>query len=328
MATNGGNIEDIFREAFESHEMSVSPDVWAGVQSSLAGSAAAGSAAATGTGFMLKAAMVVGVSTLVAVGTVSEIQYQSEEEAVVNVEQAAPETHGNTSDAALYTEDQVATDQEGVAMSDTEVEVPSSEASAEVASDMGTAQPDDSPINYSIRGSVTDRSPRENIESSNEQVAATTASSAESADDQEVADQNPTVQAPAEKENQPEKEERTPVVVQTVEPAEEQEEEVKGSAAIFHHAAKAFISADGDGTNDCFSTQAEHVQSFYIRIYDKGGQLLFQSDVLDFKWCGTDLSGRPLPDKTVCYYQIEAVGEDAALYTRSNARGSITVFRR
>lgn len=328
MATNEGNIEDIFREAFESHEMSVSPDVWAGVQSSLPGAAATGTVAATGTGFMLKAAMVVGVSTLVAVGTVSEIEYHSEEGTTVNVEQVAPETDPNAFSAAQYNEDPTTPNREGVTMTQPSDEALSNGTNTETTSDAETTEPGESPLDYSIRGSIKVRAARENVRSNNEQQAATTASSAEDTPGDETAQQTIMQETPAEEDDKPKQEEVTPTVAQSEPMEEEKEEEVQGSAAIFHHKAKAFISADGDGTNDCFTTRAEHVRSFYIRIYDKGGQLLFQSDLLDFEWCGTDLSGRPLPDKTVCYYQIEAVGENAEMYTRSNARGSITVFRR
>lgn len=68
------------------------------------------------------------------------------------------------------------------------------------------------------------------------------------------------------------------------------------------------FSPDGDGINDFFQLQQGYTPpdnfGFKVKVYDRWGQLLFQSGSADFKWDGT-VDGKPLTEG-VYFWIIEA----------------------
>lgn len=341
MATNEGNIEDIFKEAFESHEMSVSPKVWAGVQSSLAASgAAAGGTVTAGSSIMFQAAAVVGITSLVAIGTVSEIQHQTQDEQpVANIENVQTPTETSTPDVVSYpteessaqadkTKDEVQTLSSGAkdeAVATAEVEHGQVDASThETSPEEQQVDRGDAPV---VPAQVAPATTAVASQEEKGQESGTTIGSEKPA--QEEAANHATANSQIEKET-PIQEQPAPIVVNDPQPEQEEERPTK-TTARFTHRANGWISADGDGTNDCFDVQGWEkvdVNTFYIRITDRAGQMVFESRDINFEWCGTDKSGRPLPDKTTCFFQIRAAGTDGLPYQESNAKGAITVIRR
>ncbi|HYV90630.1 MAG TPA: PKD domain-containing protein [Chitinophagales bacterium] len=82
------------------------------------------------------------------------------------------------------------------------------------------------------------------------------------------------------------------------------------------------FTPNGDGINDVFSVLGFHLQSVNISIFNRWGQLIFQSSDIDHGWDGT-YNG--LPEETGVYVYLAGIvfltGEQAT------AKGSITLIR-
>lgn len=68
------------------------------------------------------------------------------------------------------------------------------------------------------------------------------------------------------------------------------------------------FTPDGDGRNDFFQVYGIGLQDFEMSIYNRWGELLFQSDNIDNHWDGTS-NGRKVPTGTYVY-RIKAKGFD------------------
>ena len=70
------------------------------------------------------------------------------------------------------------------------------------------------------------------------------------------------------------------------------------------YAPNAF-SPYGDGVNDLFSIKGQGVQNYALEIFNRWGQLVFQSDDLDIAWNG-EYRGSQVPVGTYVY-QVKAL---------------------
>lgn len=336
MENSQDQIVKLFKEGLQGHEIPVNEGVWAGIQSFLTAQSAAGSGGSIG---LIKAAAVVGISTVSVIGALNEVKLANQEanQEVNSIEllsDQADESNFNTdadvtqaeewSDANQMIENQAEqssnnaieteTAQSGLVVSNPELESKVEDGLAEEISkenlDNGTSNQslpkvkDDLHVNsVADKGADALAEKGENTEPADKEVEGQEAN---------VADQDET---PAEDQGAFENE------------LEERKEELVCSLKLTHD-AKAFISADGDGTNDCFEAEgAEAAASFQIQIWTRTGDLLFESKDPRFKWCGTDRFGNKIDNHTVCYYQIVATDDRGLVYEARNAKGSITVFR-
>jgi gliding motility-associated-like protein len=78
-----------------------------------------------------------------------------------------------------------------------------------------------------------------------------------------------------------------------------------------------------DGINDLFTVVAENLATFEMLIYNRWGELLFQTNSIDPGWLGFSDNGYSYPDG-VYDYRINATGKDGQVYERS---GSVTLIR-
>jgi gliding motility-associated-like protein len=78
-----------------------------------------------------------------------------------------------------------------------------------------------------------------------------------------------------------------------------------------------------DGINDLFSVVAENLVRFEMLIYNRWGELVFQTNSALPGWKGFSDNGYSYPDGTYMYH-INALGKDGQVYERS---GSVTLFR-
>ena len=78
-----------------------------------------------------------------------------------------------------------------------------------------------------------------------------------------------------------------------------------------------------DGINDLFTVVAENLATFEMLIYNRWGELLFQTNSIDPGWLGFSDKGYSYPDG-VYDYRINATGKDGQVYERS---GSVTLIR-
>nr|MBP6722192.1 gliding motility-associated C-terminal domain-containing protein [Bacteroidia bacterium] len=57
------------------------------------------------------------------------------------------------------------------------------------------------------------------------------------------------------------------------------------------------FSPNGDGLNDFFQVTYVNMETLTVKIYDRWGKFLFESNDKDFKWDG-NFNGNPLPEGT------------------------------
>jgi len=92
-----------------------------------------------------------------------------------------------------------------------------------------------------------------------------------------------------------------------------------GQTAIFIPNA---FSPNNDGANDIFYVRAKNLTKFYLAIYDRWGELVFESNDLNDGWDGT-FKGKPI-DPAVFGYYVEGVCEREENFS---FKGNITLIR-
>jgi gliding motility-associated-like protein len=86
------------------------------------------------------------------------------------------------------------------------------------------------------------------------------------------------------------------------------------------------FSPNDDGFNDLFSVFGTDIQSLRLRIYDRWGELIFESAALDAAWDGV-FRGKPAdPGVYIWVADIEEFRADGALF-RSIESGNLTLIR-
>lgn len=96
--------------------------------------------------------------------------------------------------------------------------------------------------------------------------------------------------------------------------------EVKKVDGIYSPSA---FSPNGDGRNDLFRVGAYNVQNFEIKVFNRWGQKVYESQNPDFAWDGTDPSGNPIKEGVYVY---TVVGFDINGNQISDTR-TLTVIR-
>ena len=81
------------------------------------------------------------------------------------------------------------------------------------------------------------------------------------------------------------------------------------------------FSPNGDRINDFFVITSKNIETFYITIRDLKGNVLFESNEVDFRWYGTDLGGNKMPNGEYLY-QMFAKGFDGTEFKNA---GTITI---
>lgn len=322
MENNQNHIEDIFRDAFANHEMEVSSKVWAGVQSGIAAQGAAGTAAISTV--MFKAAAVIGLTSVVAIGTVNEIKLQSDiapQNEVLVIENEATETYNEA--AQVEANDWVALEETQVVITPIENESTTKIVDAEeITHDANFAE------EVSDQGDVASNEVENAASSKEPKPEGDQSSKAKNSSDDSEPKNKIEKSKQEEKTPQPKAREEAPVDTPQNLEEEKEEEEEKVCSIDFAHQAMGYISPDGDGANECFRLEdATQAQSFQITIFTREGVQVFQSRDPNFSWCGTDNFGNVLPNRTMCYYHIQASDENDIPYTKKNAKGSIQIFR-
>jgi gliding motility-associated-like protein len=301
------DIEQLFKEAFANHEMEVGSHVWAGVQSALSAKAAVTSAA--GASAFAQAAAVVGVASIIALGAVNEtVLFQ--------------QNHLPAAEITIKENPEV---ESLNAVFESESKESTSDNSNDSEINSIVASSEDKPQKVDLIEPLVEPKVRNdaNLKSDLDEDAKNTIA-------RNDANKEPIKSSNAIKAETP----RGPTKI--AQPAEEpglasesesSETPKKDCQIHFSHQAKTYISPDGDGTNDCFHVEGgASVVDFHVRIWTRGGELLHESNDINTQWCGTDRSGKIIPNRTMCYYEIIAVDSEGLLYSQKNARGSIMVI--
>jgi len=82
------------------------------------------------------------------------------------------------------------------------------------------------------------------------------------------------------------------------------------------------FSPNGDGANDYFYIESFNMRSWYIIMFDRWGNKIYESTDLNFRWDGT-LNGQPLPEGTYVY-QLTGYALNGYPVERS---GTVLLFR-
>ena len=78
-----------------------------------------------------------------------------------------------------------------------------------------------------------------------------------------------------------------------------------------------------DGINDLFAVAAENLTAFEMLIYNRWGELVYQTNSIQPGWKGFSDNGYSYPDG-IYLYRVDAVGQDGQVYHK---KGSVTLFR-
>jgi gliding motility-associated-like protein len=85
------------------------------------------------------------------------------------------------------------------------------------------------------------------------------------------------------------------------------------------------FTPDGDGLNDVFKAETEYVESFELRIYDRWGNLVFESNDANTGWNGDTSGGRLTSGENLIYnYIYKAVSWSGDI---KQGRGVVTLLR-
>ena len=90
---------------------------------------------------------------------------------------------------------------------------------------------------------------------------------------------------------------------------------------IFIYGPNAF-SPDGDGNNDVFKFKGMGIETFELMIFDRWGELLFQTNDINMGWDGT-YKGRPVP-VGVYVYKVKAASYEKVV---SRLTGSVNLIK-
>lgn len=297
------NMETVFRQALANHETEVSAKVWAGVKAKIASQVLGSASHAAQGGFFSNAASIIAISTIVGIGSINEV-------ALYHSSQPEVFTESHLSDQSIDQPEQIKVDQHSVVLSETDEIVTPQQADASHV-----------PAQFQATGKIVNPSefnePASPAKDGNVELNKTSSSLSTAPNDSEAIQQSPITQTPVAP---------TPEIPAIPELANKSVENPV-CAIRLNHAAKAFISPDGDGTNDYFSVEtSQEVSNFFIRIFTQQGKLVFESNDINFRWNGTDERGNILPNHTVCYYQINAFDQNGTPYSAKNTKGSITIF--
>ena len=318
MENNQKHIEEIVKEAFASHEVEVGAHVWANVQAGMVANTAG--AVATGATSLMKAASIVGLSTVTLLGGINEVALLTNDsvashDQVIDAANPVPQTENVV----------IVSDDAWSAKENTQTFEPESSRAAEIEI------VEEAPTNAITRALIDD------------EIADAGNQTPELVEENDSNSENtaPTTQQEAPAKNTSPKSEPAKGVDNVLPTKEDEEDEDNSEPTVsvddvvptkcaieFTHKARTHITPNGDGSQDCFSVQGiENVESFHIRIWTQAGELLAESSDVNFSWCGTDRRGKVLENRSSCYYQVDAFDANGLQYKAPNARGHIMVFR-
>ncbi len=82
------------------------------------------------------------------------------------------------------------------------------------------------------------------------------------------------------------------------------------------------FTPNGDGINDSFGVKGEGIGVFKLQIFNRWGELVFESDDIYKFWDGT-YQGERITSTDVFVYQVKAVGKNNV--TLPEERGNVTL---
>lgn len=289
------DIQELLREKLQSHEVTPSDAVWKNVSNSLSNAAVSSGAAASGTSLLLKvAAVVVGVSSIGVAAyfilNADENPTQKEIQTIIT-----PGTEGVGSgdlDESIVTEPAIESSVKSVTSENTSLseEVNLSEPMNSVATE-GQAMLNEAPENLPTNDESNMLGRFEPAESLPKEAETenTAAVPPPPVPDAIVAD-----------ETSVEMEEETILESQDIQ--EEIEENQEPMEVEQELVLPNIFTPNNDGVNDYFEIQMSEKSDFQIIVIDQANKVIFQSNLVDFRWDGTLPGGEPVPSGNYIYY--------------------------
>jgi len=84
------------------------------------------------------------------------------------------------------------------------------------------------------------------------------------------------------------------------------------------------FTPNGDGFNDTFKPDAEHLETLEVSIYDRWGKQVGEFNTIDGSWDGKNMHNKKEASDGVYYYILSATGKDKVVY---NLQGTVTLIK-
>lgn len=283
------DIQDLFREKLQSHEVIPSKGVWQGVSSSIANTAVSTGAGA-GTSILLKVAVaVVGVSGL-SIATYFVVQ---EEQSIPSQRTSSSiEIENNTASTAKAESTLIQKETQEESNS-TEIESNSIANEAVVINEQ-----------LAINGQFEE----DNLETVNndpvieESIAVSNIVIPEEPISSDVED---VIESVNENPIPSELSSNVPSTLESETAVTENEEEIEDLIDLREEeeiSLPNIFTPNNDGTNDFFEIAISEKQDFQIVVIDQTNTVIFQSDNVNFRWDGTLPGGEPAPSGNYVYF--------------------------
>jgi gliding motility-associated-like protein len=82
------------------------------------------------------------------------------------------------------------------------------------------------------------------------------------------------------------------------------------------------FTPDGDGVNDAFGVKGKNIVSLKMKIYNRWGELVYETQQLNDTWDGT-YNGTPITSTDVFVYTVSAISVDGNILPEEN--GTVTL---
>lgn len=82
------------------------------------------------------------------------------------------------------------------------------------------------------------------------------------------------------------------------------------------------FTPNGDGINDFFGVKAQNIAQFNLQIYNRWGELIFESSNITDLWDGT-YQGEAITSTDVFVYTVKAIGINGTILPEEN--GTVTL---
>ena len=83
------------------------------------------------------------------------------------------------------------------------------------------------------------------------------------------------------------------------------------------------FTPNGDGINDFCAVKGKNLATFQMKVFNRSGHVIFESQSIDNSWDGKNIFGENIPTGTY-FYLISARGIDGKVYEHT---GPITLSR-
>jgi len=289
------DIQELLREKLQSHEVTPSDAVWNNVSNSLANTAAFSGSAASGTSLLLKvAAVFVGVSSI---GVAAYFIFNGDEGSPKKDSQTILAPGAEGVDSKNFGE--------SIAI-DTVMETRVNPVSNNNTSISEEVNPSETINSAATEGREMLNEAPENLPTRNEDNMTPLASILETSPEKTITENIsvvlPSPDPDAEPVNEPPVEIEEDIIIENQDIQEEMEELQEPIEVEEDFVLPNIFTPNNDGINDYFEIQMSEKLDFQIIVIDPTNKVIFQSNMVDFRWDGTLPGGEPVPSGNYIYY--------------------------